>query len=76
MLDHPRSKEVVKKISKLKKALLSQDIETTEILSQDSVMHTDDLPPEDDKPFFSHIIHEQDDPIKVLGIDFDLYTCP
>ena len=56
--------------------MLSQDIETTEILSQDYVMHTDDPPPEDDKPFFSHIIHEQDDPIKVLGIDSDLNVYP
>ena len=56
--------------------MLSQDIETTEILSQDSVMYTDDPPPEDDKPFFSNLIHEKDDPIKVLGIDFDFYTGP
>ena len=56
--------------------MLSQDIEITEIPNQDSFMHTDDPPPEDDKPFFSHLIYEQDDPIKVLGIDFDLYTCP
>ena len=56
--------------------MLSQDIEITEIPNQDSFMHTDDPPPEDDKTSFSNLIYEEDELIKVLGIDSDLNVYP